>query len=290
MNTLIKRTFLALPLMAALFTTVSAVESPRAVVMDFGAVDTLKALGKESHIVAFPQGNLPQYLSDLPLKEAKNSGNLKEPDLAVITEVQPTLIVTSPRQGRVKEQLEAIAPVIEFGVNPDAYFESVSRNILALAKAMDAESAAKKALKVLEEMITHVRKIAKNSDKHALVMIHNDGNYIASNQSGYGKFIHNTLGVERADRDDSEERKTVNREYIELIQPDLVFVVDRSAAIGQTPMDQAQFRATVIQDVTLNNGNEIEFIYLDPTLWYLSGNGLESIAAQAKEVEEALIH
>ena len=49
------------------------------VVLDYGAADTIRALGKEDSIVGLPTDSLPSYLSDLKNKKGiTNVGNLKE--------------------------------------------------------------------------------------------------------------------------------------------------------------------------------------------------------------------
>ena len=51
----------------------------RVIVLDFGAADTLRALGVQDKIVGFPQsGEIPNYLSEFADKKYKNVGDLKE--------------------------------------------------------------------------------------------------------------------------------------------------------------------------------------------------------------------
>ena len=75
------------------------------VVLDYGAADTIRALGKEDSIVGLPTDSLPSYLSDLKNKKGiTNVGNLKEVNLEKVAELEPDLIILSGRtQGQMDE-------------------------------------------------------------------------------------------------------------------------------------------------------------------------------------------
>lgn len=288
MKTLLKRSMLVLPLMMSL-SLANAADSAKGVVMDFGALDTLQALGKTEAVVAYPSSGLPSYIGKINTTNAKNTGGLKDANMELIAEVEPTFIVISPRLGGKVEELERIAPVLNFAANGDDYFATVSQNILALAKWVDAEADANTKLKALNAKLDDVRANIAKSDKTALVMMHNAGNTFATPTGGAGKFIHDFLGVKNAvTKAPTEERQAVTAEYLAEVQPDVIYIVDRSAAIGVEPLALDKFKTDVVSTVKTKEGKAIEVIYLEPKLWYLSGNGLMSIEAQAKEVEAAL--
>ena len=84
----------------------------RVVVLDFGAADTLRALGVQDKIVGFPQsGKLPTYLAEFADKKYKNVGDLKEQSLEQINELNPDLIIVSKRQEKMIDKFKEIAPV-----------------------------------------------------------------------------------------------------------------------------------------------------------------------------------
>ncbi|MHC5225172.1 ABC transporter substrate-binding protein [Ignatzschineria sp. LJL83] len=287
MKTLLKRSLLLLPLMMSL-TLADTEKTATGIVMDFGAVDTLVVLDKAEAISAIPMRNLPTYLKELNTADIQDGGGMKEPNLEVYAELKPEFIVISPRLAGKVDVLSEYAPVLNFTANPEDYYASVSQNILALAKLVDAEDSANVSLNQLNSELDEIKaNIAKN-DKIALTMMHNADNLFASPTSGYGKFIHHFLGTKNAVKAPIEGRQAIDIDYLNEIQPDVIFIIDRSAAIGQTPMNLESFQSEIISKVTLENGKEIKVVYLDPTLWYLSGNGLMSIELQAKEVATGL--
>lgn len=290
MKILLKRSLLLFPLMMSL--TLAEIETPATgIVMDFGAVDTLVALDKADVISAIPIRNLPAYLKEfkeLNTINIQDGGGMKEPNLEVYAELKPEFIVISPRLAGKVEALSEYAPVLNFTAHPEDYYASASQNILALAKLVNAEDSANVSLNQLNAQLDEIKVTIAKSDKTALTMMHNAENLFASPESSYGKFIHNFLGIKNAVKEPMEGRQIIDVAYLNEIQPDIIFIIDRSAAIGQTPMNLESFQSEIISQVTLESGKEIEVIYLDPTLWYLSGNGLMSIELQAKEVVAGL--
>ena len=287
MKTLLKRSMLVLPLMMSL-SLANPAESASGVVMDFGAVDTLVALDKTDAIVALPMKNLPKYLGNIDTAKMKDGGGMKEPNVELYAEIKPGFIVISPRLGGRVDELSQYAPVLNFAANADDYYASVTQNILELAKLVDAEDAANSSLKELNDKLDTVKKAIATSDKSALTMMHNAGNVFAAPAGGHGKYIHNFLGVKNAVTEPIEGRQAVDAAYLNEIQPDVLFIVDRSSAIGQDPLDVATFTKEIVANAKTKDGKEIKVVYLDPTLWYLSGNGLMSMEIQANEVLEGL--
>lgn len=287
MKTLLKHSMLVLPLMMSL-SFANPEQSVSGIVMDFGAVDTLVALEKETMISALPKNNLPNYLEAIDTAKMQDAGGMKEPNLEVYAAVDPSFIVISPRLGGQVDALSQYAPVLNFTANPDDYYASVKSNILQLAKLVDAEAAANRSLVALDQSLDAIKTEIAGNDKRALTMMHNAGNTFAAPESNYGKYIHQFLGVKNAVTAPIEGRQAVDVAYLNEIQPDVIFIIDRSAAIGQEPLDVKAFEKEVISKVTPKEGQDIQVVYLDPTLWYLSGNGLMSMEIQAKEVQAGL--
>ena len=100
----------------------------RVIVLDFGAADTLRALGVQDKIVGFPQsGKIPNYLSEFADKKYKNVGDLKEQSLEQINELNPDLIIASKRQEKMIDKFKEIAPVF----NVENYIERCVKSIIS---------------------------------------------------------------------------------------------------------------------------------------------------------------
>ena len=117
----------------------------RVVVLDFGAADTLRALGVKDKIVGFPQsGKLPTYLAEFADKKYKNVGDLKEQSLEQINELNPDLIIVSKRQEKMIDKFKEIAPVFNVENDYNNYYTSFQQNVTALGQIFDKEKCSKR--------------------------------------------------------------------------------------------------------------------------------------------------
>ena len=64
--------------------------------------------------------------------------------------------------------------------------------------------------------------------------------------------------------------------------PEVLFVIDRTAAIGDKSNIEDDMENEIIQQTTAYKNKRI--VYLDGPLWYLAGGGLQSELAKIEEV------
>src|SRR5699024_10753826 len=100
--------------------------------------------------------------------------------------------------------------------------------------------------------------------------------------------IHDVLGVNPVDED--IERSThgmnVSFEYVTEQDPDLLYVIDRGAAIGEESAAEIVVENKLMEKTKAYKEDNI--IYLDSEYWYLSGGGLELVSKMVEEVDESL--
>lgn len=263
-----------------------AIAAPKLVVMDFGALDTIDALGGSETVVAIPKDSVPAYLEKYKTDNVKRSGDMFKMDMDVINGENPDYIVISGRQGRAQAELQSVAPVINFSAANDDFLESAKFNIYAVGKAIEKEAEAKAAWESLNNKLETSAKKAKASNQKALVIMHNDGNIWISNNSGYATFIHDVLGVKRAETEEVAKGVQADAAYLTVKNPDIIYIIDRSAAIGQPPMKEDHFTAADMAEISAVKNDKV--VYLTPQLWYLSGKGLQSFDLQTDEVMKAI--
>ncbi|SCB73256.1 siderophore ABC transporter substrate-binding protein [Gilliamella intestini] len=272
--------------------TVVVPKAPKkVVVMNYGALDTLDALGKGSIVTAIPRSVTPSYLQQFNKASIVDTGNMKEPDTNAIKQTKPDLIIIDGRQASKTEDLSKIAPVINLSVDAKNYVASTKNHIQALAKITGTESKADNIIQALDKKIQSAQTLAQASAKKAIVAIHNDGKMILINSSSSAALIHDVLDVKRAvpvtvmpanNLIGKPKPIFVDDNYIKSVKPDIIFVVDRSKAIGNQGMAEHFFSQKVL------NKSKTQVVYLTPDLWYLSGGGAESINRQIDEVTNAL--
>ena len=263
----------------------SAMADPKGVVMDFGALDTIEALGAGEAVIAVAKNSAPEYLNKYTADTYQSTGGLKDANLELVGSLKPDFIVISGRLGGSFDEFQKIAPTINFSGGED-YLDSAKANIVAVGKAVGKEAEANAAWDKLDAKIKEVAAKNSVSPKKAVVVLHNDGKIGVSNNSGYATLVHEVAGIKRADEKKYEGRVAADTKYFTDTNPDIIFVVDRSAAIGATPMKADYFQAADFANVQAVKDGKV--IVLNPKLWYLSGRGLQSIEMQIDEVTKAV--
>jgi iron complex transport system substrate-binding protein len=267
----------------------------RIVVMDFGALDTFDALGLGNRVKGAPTSSIPHYLAKYHNNKVIDIGQMKQPDLEKIKAAKPDLIVIGARQTGFYQDLNAIAPTLNYSIKDNKhYVKAVKEKIAFLGKIAKQEKVVDEKLHALDEKIADAQNIADNSDKTAIIAMHNDGHVMLINQGAYASLIFNELHVKRAvpvnafssmKLAPSEDGKpalptyvAVTNEYISSKKPSIIYVIDRSKAIGKDAMSNDYFDEQALTEA----GTKI--VYLSADLWYLSGAGLESLNQQIDEV------
>lgn len=266
--------------------SVGAYAEERIATFDLGSLDTLDALGLSEQVVGVPQQNLPQYLEQYTEAAYTDIGGLRSPDMDALSESEPTLILYTGRQGEWQEELEAIAPLLNTGIQGDDYLSAFDANVRELASRLGAEAQAEESLETLHNEIDTQRQALSDAPS-TLVVTHNGGNLMLNQHP----VVHEVLGVETLDMPDSVTTETrgnrsftpLSPEAIAEIDPQFMLVVDRSAAIGDEPADADSLRQALEEA-----GANTQVALLTPELWYLSGGGLQSLAMQIEEVVSAL--
>ncbi len=257
------------------------------VTLDLGAADTIRALGKESSIVGMPKKTLPTYLKNLP-SNIKNVGNMKEPDMEAIAALKPDLIIASGRTAQYVKKLKEIAPTVLFQTDNKDYWSSSKKNILSLASIFgeDGTKKAKSELAKLDKEIQTVVAANEKSNKNALAMMLNEGAMSAFGAKSRFAFLYSTLKFKPTDAKIKESRhgQEVSFESIKQINPDIIFVLNRTLAIGgDNSANKDLLNNSLIQETNAAKNKTI--VNLTSDLWYLSGGGLESTKLMIEDVK-----
>lgn len=255
-------------------------------VFDFGVLDSLDKLGVD--VAGVPQKVVPPYLKKYEDKKYTNIGSLKEPDFDKLAEMNPDVIFISGRQSQVYDQLSEIAPTVYVDIDPAYYMDSFKKNMNIIGKIFGKEDQVKDELGKIDDKINDVKAKAEKSDDKALIILANDNKISAYGKNSRFGLIHDVLGVKPAD--DKIEASThgmnVSFEYVKEKNPDILYVVDRSTAIGEGKPAKGVVENDLVKSTNAYKNDKI--VYLDPYYWYLSGGGLESVPEMVDEVANSL--
>lgn len=268
------------------FGEVRVPKSPqRVVVFDLGALDIMDELGLEEHVVGMPKQTVPAYLEKYSEnKSIINAGSLVEPNFQRVNEANPDLIIMSGRQEKDRDEFRKIAPTLFIDLDYKNYISSVSHNIKEIGKIFDLEKEAKA---IDADMLQTVKEESpKNKDLKGLFVMYNNGKFSAYGRNSRFGFLHDSFGIPPISEDieASSHGLSISSEFIQEKNPDILFILDRNAAIGEGGIHKKSIENGLIKETEAYKTNRI--VYLSPQVWYLAGGGVTAIKMMAKEVGE----
>ncbi|WP_062071153.1 siderophore ABC transporter substrate-binding protein [Demequina sediminicola] len=259
------------------------------VVFEHGILDTIEALGASENVAGIPHHALPEYLATEFETSTENTGTLFEPDYEAINALEPDLIIVGGRAAATLPDMEEIAPTIDlsYGWGSAAFQESFIQNTTTLGQIFGAEDEAQAAV---DEVTAKVQATAASAADagSGLVVMTSGGELSAYGPSEEGRydFVYNLLGVTPAAEQIAIDSHgdAISFEYLAELDPELLIVLDRDAAIGTEGAEAAQ----AILDNDLVNGTAAvtndNVVYADTAKWYLSFGGLTSVNSIIDEV------
>ena len=257
----------------------------KVVVFDNSALDTMQVLGVSETVIGAATDSLPEFLASF--SDVESAGGIKEPDLEKINQLAPDLIIISGRQRDFKADLEKIAPTIFLNVDAADTWNSVKHNVEVIAQIFGKEDVATEKLAALQTKIDETSEKAQASGLKSLVVLVNEGSLSACGQGSRFGIVHDTFGFLQADDniEASTHGQNVSYEYILEKNPDLLFVIDRTKAIGGDASQNAVADNDLVKETNAGKNNKV--IALNPQVWYLAGSGLESIEIMLDDVNHA---
>lgn len=258
------------------------------VVMDFGILDSMDALGIE--VAGLPlSGTVPEYLSAYQNEEVyTNVGSLKEIDLEKIFEIEPELIIIGARQASYYEELSKIAPTVQLSVDASDYMNSFTTSMNYLGEIFGKEEEVAAKLEAVQASMKEIAEKAASKDVNGLVVLSNGDAFSVYGKGSRFGIIHNEFGIKPVDEtiEVSTHGQNASFEYIVEQNPDYLFIVDRTAVTGGEGSATALFDNELIQSTDAYKNGHV--IYLDPVVWYSAGGGFTSTEIMLEEISNAL--
>ena len=256
----------------------------RIVVFDYGFLDTLDALGVEGIVGVAKDSTLPAHLEKYSSDEYTSVGTLKEPLLEDIAALEPDVIFISGRQATFYDQLKEITPNVLFvGATQEDYWNTFLKSVDIAAQIFDKQEEADEYLAKFDTALEEINTLASNF-KTTLVTMYNEGKlsgFATNSRFGYVYDIYGFVPVTE-NIEASSHGSNFGFEAILEFDPEVLFVIDRTAAVGGQSNIEKDMENEIIQKTTAYKNDRI--VYLDGPLWYLAGGGLQSELMKIEEV------
>jgi iron complex transport system substrate-binding protein len=262
-------------------TTVIEELPQRVVALDMNEVDFLDQLGVP--VAGMPKDFVPHFLAkykDAP--QVVDTGAIVEPNLERVHAAKPDLILITSLQAQHYQELSKIAPTIHFDVDyrdsQVKHIEVIKDHLITLGRIFGKEDLARRQSAELDAQVDQARRITQERPEKALIVLHNNGAFSAFGlQSRYG-FVFSALGVKPASVavDTGLHGQPISSEFIQQANPDILYVVDRSAVMQGRPVMDAEHLGNPLLRQT-NAWKNGRVVFADAQAWYITAASPSSL-------------
>ena len=256
----------------------------RFAVYDWAALDSLHQLG-----VKVPATTKPvrvDYLQPV-FAAAQPVGELFKPDMEALVAYRPQLVITGGPGAEAYENLAQVAPTIDLTVDNGRIRTSGEAQIRTLGQIFNREEQAETLVAAIDKTFAEAREAARGQGRGLVLSI--TGNKVSAfgPKARLASWIHEDLGLEPVDRglENAPHGQPVSFEYIHEKNPDWLFVLDRTAALGDpgAPALTVLDNELVRQTTAWQKGQ----VVLMPTANYVVAGGAQQLQQAAAQLRDA---
>ncbi|QIL79662.1 siderophore ABC transporter substrate-binding protein [Diaphorobacter sp. HDW4A] len=291
-------TLLALPQMASAYapitvrhrmgTTVINKLPQRVAALEMNEVDFLDQLGVPiaGMVKDFVPHFLVKYKNDAKVRDL---GAIVQPNLERVHALRPDLILMTPIQANHFQELTEIAPTLHYDVDfknsATGHIDVVKAHLQTLGRIFEKEAIAKDKAAQLDAKVQLAQRTTEGRAEKALIVLHNNGAFSSFGmQSRYG-FVFSALGVKPANTaaEASLHGQPISSEFIQQANPDILYVVNRTAVMERRPVMNAESIANPLlrQTKAWKNGR---VVFVDADAWYITGASPTSLGLLMDDV------
>ncbi|MGO2133495.1 MAG: siderophore ABC transporter substrate-binding protein [Halomonas sp.] len=253
----------------------------RVVALDMNEVDFLDQLGVP--VVGMPKDFVPHFLSKYKdAADVQDTGAIVQPNLERVHAAKPDLILITSLQANHYKELSQIAPTIHFDVDyrdsQIQHIEVIKDHLITLGRIFGKEDLARQKAADLDAKVKEVRRVTQDRPEKALVVLHNNGAFSSFGvQSRYG-FVFNALGVKPASPtvETGLHGQPISSEFIQQANPDVIYVVDRTAVMERRPVMNAERLGNPLLRQT-NAWKNGRVVFADAEAWYITAASPNSL-------------
>lgn len=259
------------------------VQPQKIAVFDIAALSLLDALQSQKIAGVAGTSSLPDYLNEYRSASYQALGTLFEPDYEAVNALQPDLVITGGRSSAKYKELTSIAPAIDMPVDNERPLQTAIENAKLIGSIIDKSEQANELIEHLNGTITEIKQKTAGQGNGLIVLV-TGGKLSAYGAGSRFGIIHTDFGIPQAAEGlaTTLHGEAISLEFIQKTNPDWLFVIDRDAAIGRQGAAKQVIENPLIK--TTNAWKKDHIVYLDPTPWYLVGEGLVAVQHMADEI------
>lgn len=253
-------------------------------VYDMTAMQNLAALG-------VPVEGLPANLRGNNLKapntpESTDIGTLFEPNLEALNALQPKAVFVGSRMAEKGEEIAKVAPVVNLTIDTKNVYEATKQQLTDFGKLFNKQNEAATAISEIDKAIEETKAAVAGKGNGLAILVNGNKLSAYGENSRYG-FLHTTFGIPMADSNIEEARhgQPISFEYLQKVDPDWLFVLDRGVAIGEEGQSAEEvLNNPLMQNTKAWKNKQIVYLSADS---YLAFGGYYQWLTDAQIVRDA---
>lgn len=273
----------------------------RIAILDMPALDIVDALGLGDRIVGSAKVTieyLTQYNPDDSNGAILNLGNVKTADLEQVAICEPDIIFIGGRLSSMYAELEAIAPVVYLAVDYEkGVVESTRYNAQTIASIFGKEAEVDAMFDGFQPRIDALNAVL-NGRSILLAMYNNNAMSIMDTQSQLNilaaELGGNNLGETVGEVEKATHGEDASWETIVNLNPEYIFVLDRSTATGAADEGILGAREVIendlIKELSCYKDGKIVYFIQHANIWYTSTGGVQALDTMLADLEGALLN
>ena len=273
----------------------------RIAILDMPALDIVDALGVGDRIVGSAKVSI-EYLTDYNPDDSNgaimNLGTVKTADLEKVAACEPDIIFIGGRLSSVYTDLEAIAPVVYLAVDYEkGVVESTKYNAQTIASIFGKEADVDAMFTDFQPRIDALNNVLK--DKNVLLGMYNSNALGLMGTESQLNIISKELGANNLSASVGEVEKATHGEEaswetVIKLNPEYMFILDRSAATGSTDEGILGAREVIendlIKELDVYKDGKIVYFIEHANVWYTSTGGVQALNTMLTDLEDALLN
>lgn len=269
-------------------TTAIASQPQRIATFDMNELDFLDQLGVPP--VGISKDYVPHFLSKYKDDtNVQDLGSSLQPNLERLHALKPDLVLISPLQARSYDEIAEIAPTLHFDVDymneHGRHIDIVKDHLLTLGRIFGKEELSRQKAAEIDAKVGEVKRVTEGRPEKVLIVIHNNGSFSSFGvKSRYG-FVFDTLGAKPASTDvePGMHGQPISNEFISKADPDILYVIDRTAAVDH----RSALTANTLDNPLLRQTKAWKnkrVVFVDSEAWYLTAASVTSLKIVIDEV------
>lgn len=273
----------------------------RIAILDMAALDIVDALGVGDRVVGSAKVTI-EYLTDYNPDDSNgaimNLGTVKTADLEKVAASEPDIIFIGGRLASVYADLEAIAPVVYLAVDYEkGIVESTKANTQTIASIFGKEAEVDAMFNDFQPRIDTLNTLLNGKD--VLLGMYNSNALGLMDTESQLNIIAKELGANNLGETIGEVEKATHGEEaswetIITLDPEYMFILDRSTATGASDEGVMGAREVIendlIKELDVYKDGKIVYFIEHANVWYTATGGIQALDTMLADLEGVLLN